>query len=58
MSTPIYPRDAARMLGIHVKTLQKWDTTGILKANRTVTGRRWYTQEQILAHLQVKAEGI
>lgn len=38
--------ELAKMLGISVKTLQRWDREGILKANRTITNRRYYTEEQ------------
>lgn len=31
------PKDFAELLGISVKTLQRWDREGILKANRTPT---------------------
>lgn len=33
-------------LGVTVKTLQNWDNKGILKAHRTPTNRRYYTEEQ------------
>lgn len=36
----------AKKLGISVITLQRWDKSGILKANRTPTNRRFYTEEQ------------
>lgn len=42
------PKDFAELLGISVKTLQRWDREGILKANRTPTDRRYYTYEQYL----------
>lgn len=38
----------AQLIGVSVKTLQRWDRLGILTAGRTVTGRRVYTE----AHLQ------
>ena len=34
----------AQALGVSVKTLQRWDREGILKAYRTPTNRRYYTQ--------------
>jgi len=38
------------MLGVNIKTVQRWDREGRLKpAGRTATGRRYYTEEQILA---------
>ena len=42
------PRDFAELLGISVKTLQRWDRDGVLKANRTPTDRRYYTYDQYL----------
>ena len=40
------PKDFANLLGVSVKTLQRWDRDGILKANRTLTDRRYYTYNQ------------
>ena len=37
------PKDFADLLGVSVKTLQRWDREGTLKANRTPTDRRYYT---------------
>ena len=34
------PKDCAELLGVSVKTLQRWDREGTLKANRTPTDRR------------------
>lgn len=42
------PKDFAELLGISVRTLQRWDNEGILKANRTPTNRRYYTYQQYL----------
>ena len=39
--------EAARRLGKTVKTLQRWDKSGILKAGKTPTGRRVYSESQI-----------
>ena len=47
------PQDFAEMLGVSVKTLQRWDREGKLKAFRTPTDRRYYTDE----HLKVFNEG-
>jgi hypothetical protein len=41
------PNQAAERLNVSVKTLQKWDREGILKAYRTPTDRRYYTEDQI-----------
>ena len=42
------PKDFAELLGVSVKTLQRWDREGTLKANRTPTNRRYYTYDQYL----------
>jgi predicted site-specific integrase-resolvase len=42
------PKDFADLLGVSVKTLQRWDREGILKAYRTPTNRRYYTYAQLL----------
>ena len=42
------PKNFAELLGVLVKTLQRWDRDGIWKANRTPTDRRYYTFDQYL----------
>jgi putative resolvase len=39
--------DAAKKLGKTVKTLQRWDRAGLLKAIKTPTGRRVYTLQKL-----------
>lgn len=41
------PSEAAKILNVSVKTLQRWDRENILNANRTPTNRRYYTEEQL-----------
>lgn len=50
------PKDFAELLGISVKTLQRWDREGILKANRTPTDRRYYTYNQYLQFKGIQTE--
>ena len=50
------PKDFAELLGISVKTLQRWDRDGILKANRTPTNRRYYTYDQYLQFRGIQTE--
>ena len=38
----------AEILGVSVKTLQRWDRDGRLKSKRTPTNRRYYTYDQYL----------
>ena len=50
------PKDFAGLLGVSVKTLQRWDREGILKANRTPTVRRYYTYDQYLQFKGINIE--
>lgn len=49
------PAQFGKMIGKSVKTLQRWDTEGTLVANRTPTNRRYYTHDQYLEYIGVKA---
>ena len=40
------PQEFAEMIGVSVKTLQRWDTSGKLKSHRSPTDRRYYTHKQ------------
>lgn len=44
----------SKRVGVSVVTLQRWDREGILKANRTPTNRRFYTDEHIKIVLGLK----
>ena len=50
------PKDFAELLGFSVKTLQRWDREGTLKANRTPTNRRYYTYDQYLQFKGINTE--
>ena len=50
------PKEFAELLGVSVKTLQRWDREGILKANRTPTDRRYYTYAQYLQFKGIQTE--
>lgn len=50
------PKDFAELLGVSVKTLQRWDREGILKSNRTPTNRRYYTYDQYLSFKGIAPE--
>ena len=47
------PAVFAKRVGVSVKTLQKWDRIGILPAKRTITNRRYYTDEELAAALRL-----
>lgn len=52
MEGKIYkPKEFAKLLGVSVKTLQRWDKKGLLVAYRTPTDRRYYTHEQYLKYI-------
>ena len=48
MSVTYSVGEMAKKLGVSVKTLQNWDKSGKLRASRTPTNRRFYTQDQYL----------
>ena len=48
------PNEMAKRLNVTVGTLQKWDREGKLKAFRTQTNRRYYTEEQINCFLNIE----
>lgn len=52
------PGEFAKLIGVHIKTLQKWDKEGKLIANRTPTNRRFYTHEQYLIYLNESLKTI
>lgn len=45
------PKYFAEKIGVTVKTLQNWDNDGTLKAQRTPTNRRYYTEKQYLEYI-------
>ena len=50
------PKNFAELLGVSVKTLQRWDREGTLKVNRTPTDRRYYTYNQYLQFKGIDTE--
>lgn len=51
------PNQFSEMLGVSVKTLQRWDNNGKLIANRTPTDRRYYTHKQYLDYVNESKRG-
>ena len=49
------PKEFGALIGRATITLQRWDREGILKAHRTLTGRRYYTHDQYLNAIGQKA---
>jgi putative resolvase len=47
------PAQFAKRINVSVKTIQKWDRLGILPAKRTITNRRYYTDEHLAAALRL-----
>ena len=45
------PYEFAEMIGVSVKTLQRWDNDGKLKAFRSPTDRRYYTHKQYVDYI-------
>lgn len=48
------PNEMAKRLNVTVGTLQRWDREGKLKAYRTQTNRRYYTEEQVNNFLNIE----
>ena len=46
MKNILKPKEMSELLGVSVKTLQRWDQEGKLTAYRNPSGRRYYTKEQ------------
>ena len=55
MEEKIYkPKKFAEMVGVTVRTLQRWDKEGILIARRTPTNRRYYTHQDYLDYMEAR----
>lgn len=49
-------REACEILGVNIKTLQRWDREGIAHATRTPTNRRRFSQSEIDRLLNIKGD--
>jgi len=47
------PSRFAKKIGVSVKTLQKWDRISVLPAKRTITNRRYYSDEDVATALRL-----
>lgn len=56
MSKIYKPNEFGKMIGRTVNTLQRWDREGILKARRTPTNRRYYTEEDYYNIMGIQQE--
>ena len=52
------PNEFGKMIGRSVNTLQRWDREGILKARRTPTNRRYYTEEDYYNIMGIQQENV
>lgn len=50
------PAQFGKLIGKSVKTLQRWDTDKTLVAHRNSKNRRYYTHDQYLAYIGIKAD--
>ena len=49
------PQEFAEMIGVSVKTLQRWDNDKKLKAYRSPTDRRYYTHKQYVDYKECQS---
>ena len=49
--TMLKPKEMAERLNVTVRTLQRWDNDGKLKAYRSPTDRRYYTHKQYVDYI-------
>ncbi len=55
MKNTYSPKEFGLLIGRTTNTLQRWDRQKVLKAHRSLTGRRYYTHEQYLEVIGQKA---
>jgi putative resolvase len=55
MNKHFSPKSFGGLIGKSVRTLQRWDYEKILVAHRTPTNRRYYTYDQYLEYIGLKA---
>ena len=50
------PKEFAELINVSVKTLQRWDNEGVLKAYRNPKGRRYYTEKEYRKYMGIQEE--
>lgn len=56
MSKVMRPHEFAKRLGVSVKTLHRWDESGKIKAKRTPSNHRYYTEDDVAVAKGLKPE--
>lgn len=56
MKNILKPKEMSELLGISVRTLQRWDKESKLTAYRNPSGRRYYTKEQYESYMGIQKE--
>lgn len=54
----VKPREAAAILGVHVRTLVRWETEGLIKAIKTPSGQRRYDIDSYTRTTTIRATVI
>jgi len=52
------PNEFAELVGVSVKTLQRWDNDGKLKAYRSPSDRRYYTHRQYMDYMGMEIQNM
>lgn len=52
------PHEFAKKLDINVETLRRWDRSGKLKAKRTPSNHRYYTEDDLLVAQGIKKKAV
>lgn len=56
MKNILKPKEMSELLGVSVRTLQRWDKESKLTAYRNPSGRRYYTKEQYESYMGIQKE--
>ena len=50
--------EAAKLIGVSIDTLKRWEKAGRIKASRTPSGHRRFTRSDVLALLEEPEEPV